>query len=332
MSAALKGRWPRALPMKHDYLDVELLRFFKALIQTGALHKAAGQLEMSQSAASRALQRLREVTGDPLFVKCGLGMAPTPRAVELLPEAEDLLARLEAISCPTCFAPAKSTRTFRIAVADNGFLIFLGRVLPAFLRQAPLAHIDVRQLEADLFSGLQEGRLDVAIFPAVDLPPDFHRRELLCSEYVCLMRKDHPLLTLAKGRAPTREEIDHFPRMTMRFKWGQETQTLEQRALGPMAEREPAVLTPYFIGAPMLLLESDLITVLPRPTAERFCELLPLGILPTPVQFEPFRPCLIWHHRVQADPAVRWFRSLFLSALHPQEVLEPPASLHGARP
>lgn len=316
--------------MKQDYLDVELLRFFKALIQTGALHKAAGQLEMSQSAASRALQRLREVTGDPLFVKCGLGMAPTPRALALAPEADELLARLEAISCPTCFDPASSARTFRIAVADNGFLIFLGQILPVFLREAPFAHLDVRQLEADLFSALQEGRLDVAIFPAVELPPDFHRRELLCSEYVCLMRKDHPLTAVAAGRAPTSEESNRFPRVTMRFKWGQETQSLEERAMMPMEGREAAVLTPYFIGAPMLLLHTDLITVLPRPTAERFCELLPLAILPTPVPFEAFRPCLIWHHRVHADPAVRWFRNLFLSALHPPSEAEAPPAVHGA--
>lgn len=297
--------------MRQDYLDVELLRFFKALIQTGALHKAAGQLEMSQSTASRALQRLRDVTGDPLFVKCGLGMVPTPRALALLPEAEDLLTRLENISCPTRFDPAHSTRRFSIAVADNGFLIFLGQVLPVFLREAPRAHVDVRQLEADLFCALQEGRLDVAIFPAVDLPPDFHRRELICSEFVCLMRKGHPLLGIAEGRAPTPEEIDCYPRMSMRFKWGQETQSLEQRAVVPIVGHEAAVTTPYFIGAPMLLLETDLITILPRPTAERFCHFLPLAILPTPVPFEAFRPSLIWHHRVHADPAVQWFRSLF---------------------
>lgn len=316
--------------MKHDSLDVELLRFFRALIDTGALSRAACRLEMSQPAASRALGRLRALMNDPLFVKCGLGMAPTPRALALRPQVEELLSRLEAMSTPDWFDPKKSERAFRIALADNGFLTFLGRVLPTFLEQAPHAHIDVVQLESDVLRLLSEGRLDAGIFPASDLPPDFHRRELLCSDYVCLMRRDHPLTELADGRPPTPEEIDRYPRMTVRYNWGLDVRSIEERARAPISSREPTVSTPYFVGAPLLLLDTDLVIVLPRPTAERFCEVLPLAILPTPVPFQPFRPCLIWHHRVHADPAMQWFRGLFLSPTGLHEDGAAPVAAAGA--
>lgn len=305
--------------MKDDCLDVELLRFFRAMIETGALNRAACRLELSQPAASRALNKLRTLLCDPLFVKCGLGMAPTPRALALRPQVEDLLARLDALTAPTWFDPAQSDRTFSVAAADNGFLTILGRVIPEFLKQAPHARVDVRQLESDVLHRLSEGGIDAAIFPANDLPPDFHQRELLRSDFVFLMRKDHPLNRLADGRAPTTEEIDRYPRMTLRFNWGLDVRSIEQRAKTPLSGREPTVTTPYFVGAPMFLLETDLIIVLPRPTAERFCEVLPLAILPTQVPFDPFRPCLVWHHRVHADPAMQWFRGLFFSAAYLQE-------------
>lgn len=305
--------------MKVDCLDVELLRFFRVMVETGALNRAACRLEMSQPAASRALNRLRDMFGDPLFVKCGLGMAPTPRALALRPQVEDLLARLESITAPACFDPAQSDRTFRVAAADNGFLTILGRVLPKFLQQAPHARVEVRQLESDVVNRMSEGSVDAAIFPANDLPPDFHRHELLCSDYVYLMRNEHPLARLARGRSPTCEEIDQYPRMSMRFNWGLEVRSIEQRAATPVSGREPSVATPYFVGAPMLLLDTDLVIILPRPTAEHFCELLPLTIVAIPVPFPPFRPCLVWHHRVHADPAMQWFRGLFFSAKYLHE-------------
>ena len=301
--------------MKVDCFDVELLRFFQALIDTGALHRAASRLDMSQAAASRALQRLRALTGDPLFIKVGLGMVPTPHAIELRPQIDDVLFRLEALTAPTGFDPQNSDRIFCLEAADNGFVTILGPVLPEFLRQAPRARIEVRQPDSNLYQHLAEGSADLAIFPAGNLLPDFHYRPLFRSDFVFLVRREHPLTRL-DHQPPKREEIDRYPRISLRYNWGLDVRSVEQRAETPLFDSEPAITTPYFIGAPMVLLNTDLVILLPRPTAERFAEWLPVTIVEAPATFNPFRPCLIWHHRVHADPAIRWFRGLFLATTY----------------
>ncbi len=298
--------------VKDTNLDLDLLRFFSALMETGALNRAACRLELSQPAASRALNHLRSLFNDKLFIKAGLGMIPTPRAVALAPAISEALERMEALVAPVRFDPERSRRLFRIAVVDNGFLAFVGRMLPEFIRQAPLASLEIRQLESDLFEQLREGRTDVAIFPAPALPPDYHQRELMVSDYVCLLRRGHPLLAATpEGAAPTLDAFKAYRRVSFKGQLGHEVRTGEQRALTSLEDCGPNIHTPYFLGVPLLLVDTDLLMVIPRPTAERFAALLPLAILPTPVPFAPFRPTLIWHDRVHADPGMQWFRSLF---------------------
>ena len=82
----------------------------------------------------------------------------------------------------------------------------------------------------------------------------------------------------------------------------------------PSLEDDPAaVVMPYFLGAPFLVAQTDLVLVLPRPTAEYFARVLPLAVLPTPIPSAPFRPQLVWHHRVHADAGLKWLRALIIA-------------------
>lgn len=299
--------------MNEGHLDIELLRVFCALMETRSLNRAATRLELSQPAASRALQRLREILGDKLFVKSGLGMAPTPLAVSMAPEIGEALGRLESLVSRERFDPARTRRQFRIATADNGFLTLVGEVLPEFLRLAPHATLEIRQLDDHLFDDLREGRVDAAIFPRPTLPPDYHRRKLLSTDIVCVVRTGHPLaLETPEGETPSLAAYGKFRRVSYKVQWGNEWVTDTRRALSEMTGNQPAVFTPYFVGVPLILVKTDLMMMLPRPTAELFAELLPLRILPTPVPFVRFEPELVWHDRVHADPAMCWLRSLFI--------------------
>lgn len=293
-------------------LELETLRLFLAVMRAGALHKAAAELGLTVPTASRALAQLRVELDDALFVKTGGGMVPTPRALAIRARVEELVARLEALRTAEEFVPARSSREFHVAVPDNGFLIFLGKVIPAFTREAPAARLRVHQVTARVHAQLREGHLDLAIFPAERLPPDFEGRPLADSVMVCLLRRDHPLVAATPpGARPSLEAFRSYRRAFHHVPRGHEALGFDQEFFGMDLGGAPTVDSPYFVGVPLVLVESDLVTILPLPTAEHFARLLPLAILPTPVPSRPFRPLLIWHRRVEADAAVRWFRSLF---------------------
>jgi len=296
-------------------VEIGTLRLFVTLMRTGALNRAATELGLSVPTASRALAQLRRELGDELFVKTGAGMVPTPRAVAIRPCIEEVLERLERIRSADDFVPARSDREFHVAVPDNGFLIFLGRVIPTFTRQAPAARLRVHQVTSAVHDELRDGRLDLAIFPAARLPPHYHHRQLADSVMVCLLRQGHPLLAeTPHGERPSLEAFRRYGRAFHHVQRGLEAIGFDQEFFGTELGGAPAVDSPYFVGVPLVLAESDLVTVVPLPTAEHFAKLLPLAILPTPVPSRPFRPLLIWHERVATDPAIRWFISLFDAA------------------
>ena len=291
---------------------VGTLRLFAAVMRTGALHKAAAELGLSLPTASRALAQLRDELGDKLFLKTAAGLVPTPRARAILPRIQEVLARLEEIKAAGRFDPASSDREFHLAVPDNGFLIFVSEVIPAFTREAPAARLRVHQVTPTVLDQLRDGPLDVAIFPSARLPPRYLHRPLLDSVMVCLLRRDHPLaLETPPGERPSLEAFRRHRRAFFHVERGHEALPFDEESLGLTLDEAPAVDSPYFTGVALMLAETDLVTIVPLPTAERFAKLLPLAILPTPVPSRPFRPQLIWHERVEHDPAVRWLLSLF---------------------
>ena len=313
--------------LKEGELDLSLLRFFAALKHTGALHRAASQLEWSQPAASRALQRLRRLFDDKLFVKSGMGMAPTPRALTLWPALQEALARMEALVVPEVFDPSKSRRNFRIALMDNAMAVVLRPVLKEFLRRAPQASMEILPLETDVAEQLREGRADLVVYVRPYLPPDCHRRELMVSDYVCLVRRGHPLLReTPPGKPPSLAAFRRFPRIAIKARWGTNVRTIDQSAMPALQDAPATVLAPYFLGAPLLLQDTDMVLVLPRPTAQGFADKLPLAMLPTPVSGGTYRPELAWHDRVHHDPAIRWLRELICEVMDRQRgAASPPA-------
>jgi DNA-binding transcriptional LysR family regulator len=305
--------------MVNSQLDHHLLQLFTELMDTGALHKAAERMDLSIAAASRGLQRLREIFNDKLFLKTGLGMTPTPHAQALAPGIRRALSMMESLTAVVAFDPARSTRHFRIAMLDNGIVAALYGLMPQMRRLAPLTSLEVVPLTADVGEQLREGHVDLAIFPKEDLPPDCHRQPLIDSVFACLMCRQHPLAGLcARGQAPRLDDYLKYPRLSVRTRWGNATRLIEHVAMPDLPPQEPASVVPYFLGAPLLLLHTDLVLVMPLPTARGFARMLPLELRPTPISSAPFRPQLIWHDRVHADPSVRWLRDLIVAAVQEQ--------------
>ncbi|MCM2253870.1 MAG: LysR family transcriptional regulator, partial [Ramlibacter sp.] len=187
-------------------LDLNLLRVFDQVMAERNLTRAARNLAMTQPAVSNALNRLRDAVGDKLVVRSGYGVEPTPRALALWPAISDALRQMEVSLAPGQFVVSEAVTTFVLGMADAtasglvpGLVEILERDAPGVsVRVLPLTTRDPRQL-------LDEGRMDLAVgfFPLVlaDLTAQaqsggmapFDHQRLFAGEYVCVMRKGHPL-------------------------------------------------------------------------------------------------------------------------------------------
>jgi len=300
--------------MKDASLDLETLRFFNDLLETGALCKSAERLGMSQSAASRALERLRLIFDDRLFIKSGTGMTPTPRAETLHIQVRHTLEQLEALVSPAVFEPAQSTRAFAIAAAGNAVAAALAPALPRLLAEAPQARLDIFPPASDLFDRLRDGRLDLALYAGSNIPADCHQVTLTEVGFSIVTRRGHPLTApLAEGQAPARADIERYRRVVIHVQGGLRRHMLEEEAEAGLPPEKTAINTQYFFIGPMLLLNSDLIAVLPNAIAHRLADLGAWVAAPTPWQAPQLKVHLVWHHRVHGDPAVRWLRHVLVA-------------------
>ena len=294
-------------------LDSELLALFRALTETGSLSHAAMRMGMSQAAASRALAKLRLIFQDALFVKGGYGMQATARARELMPQVTRVLQALDHLTRPYQFDPQTLRRTLTLGAVDNGVGMIFSRVVKALFQQAPQARIAILPIGDDLFSSLKFGRMDLAIYPLIELPADFHEANLFQTEIVCLVRREHPLAhRMRRGETPNLAQINAYRRLQISLHDGTPGAAVGHPLTGPQVEYDVAMSLPYFLAAPMILAQTDFVLALPLQTARYFAGMANLTILPYPVAAGRFYTRLIWHHRVHHDPAIQWLRDLFL--------------------
>ena len=295
-------------------LDLNLLRVFDEVMTERSLTRAAHKLSLTQPAVSNALQRLREALGDDLMKRSGQEMSPTPRALALWPAVREALGQLEGALVPGQFVPAQASNTFILAMADAtaaklmpGLLAAMDQTAPGVsIRVVPLTTRDPRRL-------LEDETLDLAIgyFPATmaDLTARiqsgaavaFSHERLYSGEYVCVMRRDHPLakeaLTLANFCA-ARHLLVSFSGRPFGF---------VDEALAAIGQKRRIVLTVnQFFTAGKLVAGSNLLTVLPRHfvNATGIADQLVLRELPFAMPL--VHVDALWHHRVHRLTAHQW--------------------------
>jgi DNA-binding transcriptional LysR family regulator len=253
-------------------LDLNLLRVFDQVMTDRNLTRAARNLAMTQPAVSNALNRLREALGDRLVTRSGYGVEPTQRALALWPAVSDALRQLEASIAPGDFTASEATNTFVLAMADAtaaelmpGLVEIMERDAPGVsMRTVPLTTRDPRKL-------LDEGQIDLAVgfFPAVlaDLSAQaqagglaaFDHQRLYHGEYVCVMRRGHPL---ASGPLTLKRYCEaHHLLVTFS---GRPFGFIDE-SLASLGRKRRVVLTVnQFFTAGRVVATSNLLTVLPR--------------------------------------------------------------------
>ncbi len=294
----------------------ELLEFICVLVEMKNLGLAAKRLGISEPKASRLLADVRTTFGAELFTRHGRGLAPTHEALELALRSRKVLEDMRSLTDRRVFSPAKLERVFRVASLDNALAMVIEPVLAAFSKAAPRAGIAVRTHDESTFAGLRSGELDFAICPAVNLPEDLESTKLLETTYVQIVRAGHPLEPLA-GRPEVHEALGHYRRIQIVVH--PDTDPVEGGMPGPakipLAAGETILWTESWLGAILLLEESDFVLAVPWRTAKRLARRMPLTALADIPEAPSLKPALIWHAHRSADPAFVWLRSLFLSTV-----------------
>jgi DNA-binding transcriptional LysR family regulator len=282
--------------------DLNLLITFDTLLETRSVSRTAERLSLTQPAVSNALRRLREQLDDPILVRSGQGMEPTPKALTLVAPIKHALRDLESALLPTQpFDSRHSQRQFVIAAPDFIGVELVSRLLPGWQSDAPGVGVTIRHLQRQsVLGGLEKGDIDLAIGRFFDVPSRFQRHTWKRDHLVCLVAEDHPLqrepVSLQRFLEQTHVWVSNSGRRGMVDHWLEEQNCRRQIV---------ATLSTYTAGA-LLVGESRHVMVVAKSYAEYFCRQLPLRSIP--LGFDPgsFSIDLLWHPIVSGDKGHRW--------------------------
>ena len=305
-------------------LDLNLLRVFDEVMAERSLTKAARNLSITQPAVSNALRRLRETLGDDLVRRDGHGISPTPFALTLWPNVREALDQLQAALVPQHFVPKEARNSFVLAMADATAAELMGGLAQALEHQAPSISVRVLPLTTrDPRALLENGGVDLALgyFPAVlaDLTAKaqsgeamaFEHHRLYDGEYVCVMRKGHPL-------AQANISLDNFCNARhLLVSFSGRPYGFIDEALASIGKQRRVVMTVnQFFTAGRMVVNSDLLTVLPRhfvPTTGISEELF---LCDLPFKVPTLHVDALWHRRKHAQSDHVWLRDLLINIAH----------------
>ncbi|MFF7410506.1 LysR family transcriptional regulator [Streptomyces lydicus] len=292
-------------------MDLNLLRALDALLQENSVTRAAERLGTSPAAASRTLARLRRAVGDPLLVRAGQEMVPTPRARELREEVGALLRGCDNVLRPGAgFDAVHLRRTFTVQATDLILAGLAGTLTDRIHAEAP--HVDVVFLPEALEGGpaLRQGLVDVELGVLGPLDPEIRTQRLTRMTLVGIARSGHPLFD---GRIDARRfaAADHIGISRHGKRLGPIDDALAERGL----RRRLAVVVPSHTSAMMLARNSDLVALTLAGWLPDTLAALGLRAFPLPLDLAPLDFGMAWHPRNASDPGHRWFRDHLAAAV-----------------
>jgi len=287
--------------------DLNLLVTLDVLLAEGSVARAARRLRLSPSAMSRALARLRETTGDPLLVRAGRGLVPTPRAIELRERVSQLVQDGKAVLRPTEKLNLKQlVRTFTLRTSD-GFVENFGPDLIARVgKDAPGVRLCFVQKPDKDSTPLRDGIVDLETGVVGNTAaPELRVQALFRDRFIGVVRKGHPM---SRGEiTPSRYAAGRHVYVSRQ---GRDKGSIDEALSSLGLERKIVTIVGGFPAALALARASDLIASVP----ERHTGNLRTGMhsFPLPIPTPEITISLLWHPRLHADPAHRWLRSLVL--------------------
>lgn len=292
-------------------VDLNLLDALDALLAEGSVTGAARRLGLSVSAMSRTLARLRAATGDPLLVRAGRGLVPTPRAAALREPVRGLAREVRAVLSPQAgdLDLVVLDRTFTLRAGEGFMALFAAPLAAALTAAAPGVRLRFAPKPDKDALPLREGDIDLEIGVLGVSAPEVRTRLLFRDGFVGAVRAGHPLLD-----GPMTAERYAAQRHVVASRRGSFTGPVDEALAALGLTRTVVAVTPGFPEAMRMARDTDLVALVPRSglAAE------PGGLVgfDLPVRTPPIVISAMWHPRMDADPAHRWLRETVAAVCH----------------
>lgn len=286
-------------------LDLNLLVVFAAVMDEKNVTRASKRLGKSQPATSNALNRLRHLVGDPLFVPGPRGMQPTARALEIATPVRNALEELQSTLKQSEFVPDAVDRTFTIAMSWCASAVLLPEVTTRTSKTL-VNVITVPKVYSTIREELASGRIDFAVGATFDAPWRFMSKQLFTDTYCCVMRADHPLkdsLNYDNYLAASHLVVRSF---------GDGGNLFDNKLRAEGHYRRIAASATQLSAVPDMLRRSDMICSIQRRVMDTFNSFDGLVVRKIPIEVEPVRTSLVWDEARTRNSANKWMRGIFL--------------------
>ena len=294
--------------MRFHHLDLNLLVVLDTLLTEQNITRAAKRLNVSQSAASGLLARLRDYFGDELLVQIGRKMLPTPLAQSLAEPVRRVLLDIQStiVNKPE-FDPLTCKRHFKIVASDFVTTVFLSPLAQRLQQQAPHISIDIQPTANHYNDMLTQGEVDFVIMPDHYLS-DMHPKALLFEDsYQCVVWRENPEV----GEQLSLAQYLELGHVAVNFGSARAPSFDEEFLQRYGKSRRVELTTSSFNTLPHLLVGTHCIAVMQTRLAALYSTYLPLKVLPPPVALPMLREFTQWNKFLDGDPAHRWMRNLF---------------------
>ncbi len=293
--------------------DLNLLVLFDTVMAERHVRKAAERLNLSPSAVSHGLGRLRKLLGDPLFLKTPKGVIPTQRAEELVAPIAEVLSRVrDVIATSEPFDPSRSRRRFTIGAPDGVSSVLLPPLFDTIQKMAPGIDLGLRQILpmhgetlpdrawGDAVAELETGSMDVAIIPSTHAPPRFVTQTIYEEDFVIAMRAGHPF-----GRDPSLKNYCAATHLVV-SQTGDASGFVDTALAQRRMSRRVALTVPNFMFALAVLADSNLISALPRYFVEVHARRFNINSIEPPIKLPRFKVNIVLPKVAMKDVGLAW--------------------------
>lgn len=301
--------------MRLQAIDLNLYVVFQAIHQEAHITRAAQVLGLSQPAVSHSLSRLRELYQDPLFVRRGLRMEPTPLARSLLPKIREALQQLH-LSLPSqviAFDPQATRQNFILATRDPLEAFFLPQLMQIFMKEAPLAQLtSLRIKRHNLEKELAAGQLDLAFDVLLPVSSQLRLHKLMEDQWVVVGRRDHPLL---QGELTLGDYLSarHIVVSSRRTGLSMEDFELQRRGW----QRTIAMRCQHLFAAARTAASTDLLLTVPSRFMRSSGLQHELAIASLPIECPLPAIYMYWHEHQDQDETSLWLRKICQNLIEP---------------
>lgn len=288
-------------------LDLNLLVVMDSMLREHNVSKAAQRIGLSQSAVSHALNRLRDYFDDPLFIKAGQAMEPTPKALALQAAVIDVMGTVrQKILSQAHFDPATAQKEFTFCVTDMGELVFIPTLLKIIRKLAPNCTIRTMQVPAEQIEGLlATGEADLAIGTYRTAPEGLYKQRLFMHGFTTLVHVDSKV-----RKRISLHDFETTPQIVV---------TLSGRSIIPFdnvveekgIKRRIVMRTPHFLIVPLMIEQHpDLIATIPKELGNAFARFGVVRAVEPPLELPSYAISQHWHPLFHHEPSLIWLRDL----------------------